>query len=232
MTIPSLQFIEDKAKENGLIMIKGCSVPPPFQIDLLESENALDKFFSLVKSLSKTVFFIDAAIYDRETLEDYCIDLDLITEGDYGDVAQAIRKEAVKHNKLLMNLPIDQPAGLELFVFADGCSYSLEFDEDWHNLIEEPERVLDRICSVYDEKISNYKMQKSAQKSADEAQKLKELEQVIINDSTFLYCTTKDARFRFVYKLISEGNISIHMNRVEMQAWVDLLWAQLKAKKV
>jgi len=103
MAIPSKKLIAQKAKERGLLMINGCSGPRPFQIDILESDNAVEDFFDLVKSLGKTHFFYDAAIYDKETLEGYCIDTDQITDSYYGDVAHAIKNEATKHNKRLLS---------------------------------------------------------------------------------------------------------------------------------
>jgi len=116
---------------------------------------------------------------------------------------------------------------IELFIFADGCCYSLEFNEEWHDLIEDPDQVLNRISGKYSEQIDAHRKRKST----IEAEKLRQVEQSIMDDPTFICCTTKDARLRFVVDYMIKNGIKHNMRHSEMQSWADLLWAQRKARK-
>lgn len=226
LAIPSLQFIENKAKENGLIMINGYCGPATFQIDLYDAENSLDSFFSLVKNFGRNLFFYNEATYDKEILQGFCIDLEMISESNFGNVAQNIKKEVMKYNQRVMSLPTDQSACIELFIFDDGCLYSLEFNEDWHNSLEDPEEALQEICNSYINEINNHRNKKQE----DRNRKLEDLGQKLIKDPNFKYCTTKNARLQLAIKYIDENNLDFYMTRPEIQGWVDLLWASNKNK--
>lgn len=233
LKLPSIEFIKKKAHELELTPIEAIFMNKEglsLQVDIIaDQEDAVTKFMMLVKDLGKTTFFFNIVVLYDEVLDSWLINVDNITEDNYGDDFLEIASKAAQYNNDIRNKANKGPALIELFLCSEGTAYSLCFCSDWYESIKDPEEVLEQICLNYEEKINEIKKKKYEEK----ANYKEELAILLDGEKDFQHCTNKKARKEYAFHFIRKHEKDQGKHRFlirEIEDIAELAWVKIKAK--
>jgi hypothetical protein len=146
---------------------------------------------------------IKYAFYSHsEVTEEALINLELITEEEYGFEAKRFKKEGKEYNKLV-NENMGNLITATIFTVHDGVFISVIVDSDLENEIEEDgENALDNLTSEYLDAVEFHKIEQEQEllneieedRAQERKQKIHKFYDLLEKDRYFVNLTTKDGR--------------------------------------
>ncbi|MFJ7744734.1 hypothetical protein [Peribacillus sp. NPDC097295] len=201
---------------------------------LFSGDNDLREFVEyLTFNNIKNVFY-----YSSNVTEDALIELEWITEDDYGIKAENFKKNAIEYNQLVKR-NIGNLITANFFTFHNGILLSVAVESDLVEQIEEDgESALSNLTREYLDEMYFRKMERE-QELLNEIEEYREKEKkikiqkfynLLEKDEYFKNLTTKDGRILRATELAA--GIGIKENKTNIVGYLDVFFTKKKVKKI
>lgn len=249
LSVEEITNMQNKFKENSVLMFEGYyqnKGDKSIIFDNDDSTYAVNSYLAFLKHINKNYTFFQIINISENDLKDSLINIDSISQIEYGRVYYKIVKEAEKYNKKMLELPINTPVGYRFFIFHENIFYSFGHYAEWYEIFNQnPYDALEDILSMFEDELEVVEEEKQSElekeklklkKSLDlEKDKYKkEVEENLCNIIEFRMCGNRKARYAFVERYLREKDIleKVCPTRRELEELAELAWTSSKNKKI
>lgn len=187
--------------------------------------DSIKNFLKLAKAKNDRIAFYQISKFDAE---DYVVDLDEITEDEYGSIYKRVLKDAKEYNKNVQAKE-NEIFAIDLFIILDGIKYALVFFTDWVD-----EFLVEDFLDKYQEEMNEIRSKRAEQNRKEELVKQKYSNEffltMLMSDQLFQLCSTKPAKISRLRELANENENQhfMSMTKSDLEAYIDVLMTKKK----